>query len=84
MSEFKITPLQKGQITRAVNTLNRVRAELEKNNPDAPNVNWYLEDCGNLCIMSDESHTGHGHRLTPNHDAVVQVWDLAKSSGGAW
>ena len=34
MSEFNITPAQKAAITRAVNSLNKVRAELEKDNPD--------------------------------------------------
>lgn len=82
MSEFKITPQQKAAITRAVNTLNRVRGELEKNNPDAPNVNWCLEDCGNLILMSDETHTGQG--AESNEGAVVSTWDLRNSSGGSW
>ena len=82
MEDFKMTPLQRGQITRAINTLNRVRRELEKNNPDAPNVNWYLEDCGNFNLMSDDSHTGLGAER--NKGAVVSTWDLRNSSGGGW
>ena len=82
MSEFNITPAQKAAITRAVNSLNKVRAELEEDNPDAPNVSWYLEDCGNLNLMSDDSHTG-GY-LNANRAAVEGVWDLANSSGGGW
>ena len=82
MSEFNITPAQKAAITRAVNSLNKVRAELEKANPDC-DVNWYLEDTANLHLMSGESHKDDAWG-SPNHDAVEGYWSFEQASGGGW
>ena len=82
MSEFEITSRQRATITRAVNSLNKARRELEVANPEAPNVNWYLEDSNNLNLMSDDSHTGHNGGA--NIDAVMETWNLERASGGGW
>ena len=82
MSEFKITPKQKADITRSVNTLNRVRDALQKANPDCE-VNWYLEATANLNLMSGHSHKDDAWG-SPNHEAVEGCWRFEQASGGGW
>mgnify|MGYP003653423860 CR=1 FL=1 len=82
---IELTSKQRNKIKRAVKSLNDVRQELDDDNSDCE-VQWYLEDCGNLNLMSGDSHddtglgTGHGRR----QDLVIDRFDLEYSSGGGW
>jgi len=78
MSDIKLTAAQKRKINTAVNSLNKVRAELQRGNPDYY-INWYLEDCGNLNLLENDSHDG-----AANQEVVIETFDLDHSAGGGW
>lgn len=80
MSELSLTRKQHNKIKRAVKALNDVRKELQVDNSDY-DINWYLEDCGNLCIMEGESHDDKGET---RQDRIISIYDLEYSSGGGW
>ena len=78
-----LTSKQRSKIKRAVKALNDVRREIENENGDC-DVQWYLEDCGNLNLMSGDSHEGNGNGNTSRQDRVIALFDLEYSSGGGW
>lgn len=78
MSDLKLTAAQKRKITTAVNSLNKVRAELQMENPDYY-INWYLKDCGNLNLLENDPHDG-----VANQEVVIDTFDLDHSTGGGW
>ena len=82
MADINLTVAQNRKIKSAVKSLNKVRGELQKDNPDYF-INWYLEDCGNLNLLEGDTHdaTGRGESLQDN---VIAVFDLECSSGGGW
>ncbi len=80
MSELTLTKTQLKKIQKAVQALNDVRQELQDENPDF-DINWYLEDCGNLNLMECETHDDDG---SPQHDGVIETFNLNNSSGGGW
>lgn len=83
MSDIKLTAAQKRKINTAVNSLNKVRAELQKDNPDYY-INWYLEDCGNLNLLENNSHDLADTYGAANQEVVIETFDLDHSSGGGW
>ncbi|WP_421193853.1 hypothetical protein [Aeromonas jandaei] len=80
MADVELTPAQKRKIKRAVAALNDVRQELQQENPDY-NINWYLEDTGNLNLMEADSHDRDG---SARYDKVIEIFGLDNSSGGGW
>lgn len=80
MANVTLTKSQKAVITRAINLLNKVRQEIQLENPDY-DINWYLEDCGNLCLLENPSHDD---TQKPRQDRVIEDRHLVESSGGAW
>ena len=81
-----LTSKQRGKIKRAVKALNDVRRELDNENGDC-NVQWYLENSGNLNLMSGDSHdetSGSGYGDTSRQDRVIALFDLEYSGGGGW
>ncbi|MBE8233292.1 MAG: hypothetical protein HAW67_06105 [Endozoicomonadaceae bacterium] len=80
MANIVLTEKQKLKITKAVKALNQVRNELQSTNPDN-DINWYLEDCGNLHLMEDLSHDEKGNA---RQDRVIFHISLIQSSGGGW
>jgi hypothetical protein len=86
MSDITLTTKQKSKISRAVKALNDVRREVDNENSDC-DVQWYLEDCGNLNLMSGDSHdetSGSGYGDTSRQDRVIALFDLDNSGGGGW
>lgn len=81
MADIELSQAQKRKITSAVKALNKVRAELQTENPDY-DINWYLEDCGNLNLLEGDSHDLLDGRAA--QDNVIAVYDLEYSSGGGW
>jgi len=81
MSEIELTIKQSRKIARACKALDDVRKEVKKENPDFY-INWYLEDCGNMYLMEDESHDGMTGRA--RHDRVIELFSIPNSSGGGW
>ena len=79
MSDIKLTAAQKRKINTVMNSLNKVRAELQMDNPDYY-INWYLEDCGNLNLLENDSHDGSTH----NGEVIIDTFNLDHSSGGGW
>ena len=80
---IELTSKQRNKIKRAVKSLNDVRQELDCDNSDCE-VQWYLEDCGNLNLMSGDSHEGSGNGDTSRRDRVIATFDLDSSGGGGW
>ncbi len=80
MSVIQLTQKQKLKIKKAINSLNEVRKEVQTANPEN-DINWFLEDCGNLNLMDNESHDNEGNA---RQDRVINCFDLDDSSGGAW
>lgn len=80
MADIELTPAQKRKLKRAVATLNDVRRELQQEHPER-DINWYLEDTGNLNLMEDESHDRDGD---PQRDKVIEQFSLDNSGGGGW
>jgi hypothetical protein len=80
-----LTSKQRNKINRAIKALNDVRRELDNENGDC-DMQWYLEDCGNLNLMTGDSHddTGHGTGYGRRQDLVIAMFDLEYSSGGGW
>jgi len=69
---------QKARMDRLVNELNTLLEEVRKVHP---NANWYLEDSGNLNLMSDESHDSSGRA---RKDHVLHHSNLKNAGGGGW
>ncbi len=85
MTDIVLTPKQKSKIKRAVKALNDVRKEVEQTNECEPEgILWYLEDSGNLCLMDGLSHDSDQYGDPPRQHAVIDIFDLDKSSGGGW
>lgn len=80
MSDIELTTPQFRKIKNAVNTLNKLKDEIQKENPDAY-INWYLQDGDNLHLMSGDSHTDG---ITPNYHHVIESFYLKSASGGGW
>lgn len=80
MADIVLTKAQRTKIDKAVKSLNDVRAELQRDNPDK-DISWYLEDCSNLNLMEDESHDSDG---CANQHSVIQHFHLDNASGGGW
>lgn len=80
MAKVRITAKQKCKIEKAVRALNDTRKEVQSKNPDN-DINWYLEDCGNLLLMEDDPHDNNGKS---RQDRVILYSDLEQSSGGGW
>lgn len=82
MAEITLTIAQHRKIKSAVNALNKVRVELQKDNPDHF-INWYLEDCGNLNLLEGDTHDECNGGVA-RQDNVIAMFDLPCSSGGGW
>lgn len=83
MADIELTPAQKRKITSAIKSLNKVREELQRENPDY-HINWYLEDCGNLHLLEGDSHELADTYGAAAQDKVIHLFDLEHSSGGGW
>jgi hypothetical protein len=86
MSDVVLTTKQRNKIARAVKALNDVRREIDSENSDC-DVQWYLENSGNLNLMSGDSHdddSGSGYGDTSRQDRVIALFDLHMASGGGW
>ncbi len=82
MADIELTPAQKRKITSAIKSLNKVREELQRENPDYY-INWYLEDCGNFHLLEGDSHDEENYGDSQS-DKSIEVWDLRHSTGGGW
>jgi hypothetical protein len=81
---IELTTKQRSKILRAVKSLNDVRRELQNGNRDC-DVQWYLEDSGNLNLMSGDSHDEDGgNGDTSRQDRVIALFNLDSAGGGAW
>lgn len=80
MADIKLTTKQHSKIKRVIKSLNDIRAELQKENPEKF-INWYLEDNDNLNLMEGNSHTDDADM---NQDAIIRLFKLDHASGGAW
>ena len=78
-TEIVLTKKQRSKIQKALDSLDSVRLELEREY--GVDVGWYLEDTANLNLMEGQSHDDRGKA---NHGMVIQVFDLPNSSGGGW
>lgn len=74
------TKKQFSKISRAIKSLNEAMTEIQK---EFPKANYFLEDCGNFLVLSDESHDDSQYHYA-NHDVVVHREHLKDSSGGGW
>ena len=83
MSDIKLTTAQKRKINTVVNSLNKVRAELQMENPDYY-INWYLEYGGNLNLLEKDSHDLADTYGAANQEVVIETFDLDFGSGGGW
>lgn len=79
---MELTAKQRNKIKRAVKALNDVRRELQDQYPENK-INWYLEDCGNLCLMSGDTHSDNLN-VSPLFENIVEVYDFEMASGGGW
>ena len=79
---MELTAKQRNKIKRAVKALNDARQELQEQYPDEY-FNWYLEDCGNLCLMKGWTHDDD-HNSSPLFENIVEVYDFEMASGGGW
>ncbi len=85
MTDIVLTPKQKAKIKRAVKALNDVRKEVEQtNNCEPEGILWYLEDSENLNLMDGMSHDNSTYGEPSRQDAVIDVFNLDKASGGGW
>jgi hypothetical protein len=82
MSNITLTTKQRSKIKRAIKALNDVRQELQNENGDCE-VQWYLEDSGNLNLMTGDSHDFSGD-CDSRQDRVIGLFELDMSSGGGW
>lgn len=80
MATVTITARQKAKIEKAIKALNDVRSEIQFKNPDN-DIQWYLEDCGNLHLMEGDTHNNLGNA---QKDRVITHDILENSSGGGW
>jgi hypothetical protein len=84
MTDITLTTKQRNKIKRAIKALNDVRQELQNQNGDC-DIQWYLEDSGNLNLMSGDSHDEDGgNGETSRQDRVIALFDLDNAGGGAW
>ncbi|MEZ9709384.1 hypothetical protein AB4254_11950 [Vibrio breoganii] len=79
MTEITLSSKQCAKIKRALKALEEVRKEVDLESDEA--VRWYLEDSGNLNLMTGDSHDDSG---SPNFDAVIEHFEFPESTGGAW
>lgn len=82
MADIKLTPAQKRKINSAVKALNKVRDDLQRENPEYY-INWYLEDCGNLNLLEGDSHDVED-RGSAQEGVIIETFDLEDSNGGGW
>lgn len=83
MSDIELTSKQRSKIKRALKSLEDVRKEVELDNASS-DINWYLEDCGNLNLMSGNSHDLSATNHQQNTDCVIEVFDFYNAGGGGW
>jgi hypothetical protein len=79
-TEIKLTPKQKSKIDHAIKSLNDVRNEIAKDN-EGRNINWFLEDTANLCLMDDDPKDTSPSK---SQDRVIEVFTLWHAGGGGW
>ena len=82
MNYLYLTTKQKTKIKKALKALEEVRKEVSQSE-NATDINWYLEDCGNLHLMNGATHeaSGQNHSIQEN---IIDVFDFKESSGGGW
>ncbi len=83
MVDIKLTPAQKRKINSAVKALNKVRSDLQRENPEYY-INWYLEDCGNLNLLEGDSHDLADTYGAASQNNIIETFDLDHSGGGGW
>jgi hypothetical protein len=85
MNTITLTKEQKAKINRALKALEDVRRDVQTSPENKANpiegINWYLEDCGNLCLMNGPTHGKHD---APQYDNVIESFNFPESSGGGW
>jgi hypothetical protein len=85
MSNITLTTKQRSKIKRAIKALNDVRQELQNENGDCE-VQWYLEESGNLNLMSGDSHVFSNCDVDEDsrQDRVIELFEFENATGGAW
>lgn len=79
MEKIYLTTKQTAKIKRALKALEDVRQEVASET--GGDIQWYLEDCGNLCLMNGNSHD---ENQNPRQDAIIEIFNMKSASGGAW
>lgn len=80
---IELTTKQRSKIKRAVKALNDARKEIELDNAGS-DINWFLEDCGNLNLMNGNTHDLGNNNGSANYGNVIEVFDLDNAGGGGW
>ena len=83
VSGIELTTKQRAKIKRSIKALNDVRKEIELNNVGS-DINWFLEDCGNLNLMNGNTHDLGSNHGGANFEGVIEVFDLDSAGGGGW
>jgi len=74
-----LTKKQSSKITRALDALESVRAEVETESGSS--ISWYLDGTTNLCLMEGGSHDKYENA---NRDMVIDAFTFTKAGGGDW
>lgn len=78
-TEIVLTKKQHAKIQRALDALESVRLEVERQYET--DISWYLDGTTNLNLMEGTSHDGNNN---PNRDMIIESFDFKKSGGGDW
>jgi len=82
MNSIKLTKKQRDKLSKAFETLNSVRQEIQDSHKGS-DINWYLEDSSNMNLMNGSSHSDD-HSLKALTENVIETFTLDDAGGGGW
>jgi hypothetical protein len=83
MSDIELTTKQRNKIKRALKSLESVRDEVAKENPDNT-ISWYISSGGNVHLMDGETHGDYKSNHEALYDNVIDDFCISHEDHGDW
>lgn len=79
--EGSVSEAQIRRFRRIARSMAKLLSEMRET---CPNANLYLEDSGNWCLLTGDSHDESHGRIHARHDRKIALEHVPHSGGGAW
>ena len=81
LTTVELTTKQSNKVKRAMKALDDVWEEVAKENPDLPELHWYVEAEGSLNLMSEYSND---MKYGGGYDHIIENWNFRHLDCGGW